>query len=114
MCIGGSFGGGNMFQANQSFAQFANVLARRFAGTAGAVAFGLAARVLVGLVIIGGIKRIGEVASLLVPVMCGLYVRVRPRDRRAARGGSCPRAFVTIVRAGLRAATRRAAASSAC
>jgi AGCS family alanine or glycine:cation symporter len=29
---------------------------------------------LVGLVIVGGIKRIGEVASILVPAMCGLYV----------------------------------------
>ena len=35
MCIGGSFGGGNMFQSNQSFAQFANVFPA-FAGTDGA------------------------------------------------------------------------------
>jgi AGCS family alanine or glycine:cation symporter len=73
MCVGGSFGGGNMFQANQSFAQFANV-APSFAGTGGAVGFGLVLAFLVGLVIIGGIRRIGEVASVLVPVMCALYV----------------------------------------
>jgi AGCS family alanine or glycine:cation symporter len=38
------------------------------------VAFGLLLAFLVGLVIIGGIRRIGEVASVLVPVMCILYV----------------------------------------
>ncbi len=29
---------------------------------------------LVGLVIVGGIKRIGEVAGFLVPLMCTIYV----------------------------------------
>ena len=37
MCIGGSFGGGNMFQANQSYAQVADVLPF-FAGGWGALA----------------------------------------------------------------------------
>jgi AGCS family alanine or glycine:cation symporter len=73
MCIGGSFGGGNMFQANQSFAQFASVLPMAD-NTTGAVLFGGVLALLVGLVIIGGIKRIGEVAGLLVPVMCTVYV----------------------------------------
>ena len=73
MCIGGSFGGGNMFQSNQSYAQVASVLPF-FAGTGGAVVFGLLLSVLVGLVIIGGIKRIGHVAAVLVPGMCTLYV----------------------------------------
>jgi AGCS family alanine or glycine:cation symporter len=73
MCIGGSFGGGNMFQANQSFAQFASV-APVFAGRGGAVIFGAVLAFLVGLVIIGGIRRIGEVAAVLVPVMCTVYV----------------------------------------
>jgi AGCS family alanine or glycine:cation symporter len=73
MCIGGSFGGGNMFQSNQSYAQVADVLPI-FAGKAGAVVFGLVLAVLVGLVIIGGIRRIGHVAAVLVPVMCAVYV----------------------------------------
>ncbi len=73
MCIGGSFGGGNMFQANQSYAQIANVLPV-FAGAPGAIVFGLLLAILVGLVIVGGIRRIGEVASALVPFMCILYV----------------------------------------
>jgi len=73
MCIGGSFGGGNMFQANQSYKQFKLVF-DNFDGEAGAVVFGVAMAFLVGLVIIGGIKRIGEVASAIVPFMCGLYL----------------------------------------
>jgi AGCS family alanine or glycine:cation symporter len=73
MCIGGSFGGGNMFQANQSYAQWKQVLPV-LDGTAGAVVFGFLLAVMVGLVIIGGIRRIGEVASRLVPFMCLLYM----------------------------------------
>jgi AGCS family alanine or glycine:cation symporter len=78
MCIGGSFGGGNMFQANQSYAQLAHVAEQYGVGfvatPAGAIAFGLLLAILVGLVIIGGIRRIGEVASALVPFMCILYL----------------------------------------
>ncbi len=63
-----SFGGGNMFQGwNVS-----EVLERNFE-----VPRYLAATVvsiLVALVIIGGIKRIGQVAGKLVPVMCVVYV----------------------------------------
>ncbi len=73
MCIGASFGGGNMFQANQSFAivqQEVPALASGF----GQISFGLVLVVLVGLVIIGGIRRIGEVASILVPGMCLIYM----------------------------------------
>jgi AGCS family alanine or glycine:cation symporter len=96
MCIGGSFGGGNMYQANQAFAQFANVVPA-FAGTGGAVAFGLFLAVLVGLVIVGGIKRIGEVASLLVPVMCAIYV-LAGLAILALHTAELPAAFATIVR----------------
>ncbi len=69
-CIGGAFGGGNMFQANQSFA-----------GLVAAVPafenlnwlYGLILALLVGLVIIGGIRRIGAVAGVLIPSMCAIY-----------------------------------------
>lgn len=77
MCIGGSFGGGNMYQSNQAFAQVAKTFeesAPWLGSDAGAVAFGLLLALAVGTVIIGGIKRIGEVASVLVPVMCIIYV----------------------------------------
>ncbi len=73
MCIGGSFGGGNMFQSNQSYQQLAHV-APALDGWLGAFVFGGVLSLLVGLVIIGGIKRIGEVAGVLVPVMCVVYV----------------------------------------
>jgi alanine or glycine:cation symporter, AGCS family len=75
MCVGGSFGGGNMYQSNQSYAIVSQQLPFLAShGRIGAAGFGLLMAVLVGLVIIGGIKRIGEVASVLVPVMCILYV----------------------------------------
>ena len=73
MCIGGSLGGGNMYQANQSFAQIAGVLPF-MANQGGAAVFGLILASLVGVVIIGGVKRIGEVAARLVPFMCILYI----------------------------------------
>ena len=47
MCIGGSFGGGNMYQSNQAFAQFATVLPS-LGGTAGAVGFGFVLAIAVG------------------------------------------------------------------
>ncbi len=73
MCIGGSFGGGNMFQANQSYAQVAAVLPF-FSGGWGALAYGVILAFLVGVVIIGGIRRIGQVAGFIVPIMCGIYL----------------------------------------
>ncbi len=75
MCVGGSLGGGNMFQANQAFKQ--TVIAtggeQSFLYQQGWI-FGLVMAVLVGIVIIGGIKGIVRVTSKLVPVMVGIYV----------------------------------------
>lgn len=73
MCIGGSLGGGNMFQANQSYAQVSRVLPL-FDSGGGAVAYGVILAVLVAIVIIGGIKRIGVVAGYIVPAMCLVYI----------------------------------------
>lgn len=73
MCIGASFGGGNMFQSNQSFSLVQQEVPLLASG-AGQIGFGLVLVVLVGLVIIGGIRRIGEVAAVLVPGMCALYM----------------------------------------
>src|SRR5690606_16074393 len=71
MIIGGSFGGGNMFQANQSF----GALQAAFdVDTSVAHAVGVVLAVLVGLVILGGIQRIGAATSRIVPLMVGLYV----------------------------------------
>ena len=72
MCVGGSFGGGNMFQANQAAAQF-NSIVQTESGYSGFL-FGAVLAILVAIVIIGGIKRIGAVAERIVPFMCGVYV----------------------------------------
>jgi AGCS family alanine or glycine:cation symporter len=76
MCIGGSFGGGNMFQANQAAIQFLNVIYGDPAliPTSAKTVFGLIVAALVGVVIIGGIKRIGQVTEKVVPFMAVLYV----------------------------------------
>ncbi|MDX1461073.1 MAG: alanine/glycine:cation symporter family protein [Xanthomonadales bacterium] len=74
-CIGGSFGGGHMFQANQSFSQLVSMTG----GQAGPLAdkgwlYGIVIAALVGLVIIGGIKGIARVTSKIVPFMAVIYV----------------------------------------
>jgi len=71
LCIGASFGGGNMFQANQAFAQLSNKMP---ALQGNGVWFGIVLAILVGIVIIGGIKSIAKVTDKIVPFMCGIYV----------------------------------------
>jgi len=72
MCIGGSFGGGNMFQVNQAAVQFNNMVGAT-SGSAGLI-FGLVIAAITAVVIIGGIKRIASVTDKLVPFMCGVYL----------------------------------------
>jgi len=71
-CIGGSFGGGNAAQSNQ-----ATVVLKQLMGlestSAGAI-IGLLMAILVGLIIIGGIKRIASVTERVVPFMAVLYI----------------------------------------
>jgi len=71
LCIGGSFGGGNMFQANQAYAQLSGQFPM-FAGNG--PMFGFLLAILVGTVIIGGIKSIARVTEKIVPFMAVLYV----------------------------------------
>lgn len=71
LCIGASFGGGNMFQANQAFAQLSNKIP---ALQGNGFWFGIVLAILVGIVIIGGIKSIAKVTDKIVPFMCGIYV----------------------------------------
>ncbi|MFT5907487.1 MAG: AGCS family alanine or glycine:cation symporter, partial [Saprospiraceae bacterium] len=73
--IGGSFGGGNMFQVNQAFQLVENITG----GDASIFhergwVFGLIMAVLVGIVIIGGIKKIAKVTDKIVPFMVVIYV----------------------------------------
>ncbi|MFO1052336.1 MAG: alanine/glycine:cation symporter family protein [Planctomycetota bacterium] len=70
-CIGGSLAGGNSFQVNQAL----DIVSREIPFFAdNGWAFGALMAVAVGVVIIGGIKRIAQTAEKIVPVMCGLYV----------------------------------------
>jgi AGCS family alanine or glycine:cation symporter len=71
LCIGGSFGGGNMFQANQAYAQ----LSSEFTFMQGhGILFGVVLAIMVGIVIIGGIRSIAKVTDKIVPFMTGMYV----------------------------------------
>lgn len=113
MCIMGSFGGGNMLQANQSGSAALHVfqhsqyeeltalqVAAKEAAEAGDLAklnellqqqnahqkkmsefelqfkigFGVILAFCVGIVVLGGIKRIGAAADKLVPGMCFIYI----------------------------------------
>ncbi|MFP4297125.1 MAG: alanine/glycine:cation symporter family protein [Spirulinaceae cyanobacterium] len=71
LCVGSSFGAGNMFQANQSLAALSAVFTglERWQGW-----YGVGLAFFVGLVILGGISRIGRVASNLVPAMLFIYI----------------------------------------
>ena len=71
-CIGGSFGGGNAAQSNQ-----ATIVIKELFGwnsTSAGALVGLAMAVVVGIIIIGGIKRIASVTEKVVPFMAVLYI----------------------------------------
>lgn len=72
MCVGGSFGGGNAFQANQTTVQITSMLGLE--GGAVKTVIGVILALLVGVVIIGGIKRIANVTEKLVPAMAIIYI----------------------------------------
>lgn len=73
--IGGSFGGGNMFQVNQAFQLVENITGGEASFIHGkGWLFGLIMAVLVGIVIIGGIKKIAKVTDKIVPFMVVIYV----------------------------------------
>ena len=71
LTIGASLGGGNAFQVNQSLTavkQQIPYLAQE------PWVYGVVMAVLVGVVIIGGIRRIAHVAEAIVPTMVGIYL----------------------------------------
>ena len=71
LCVGGSFGGGNMFQSNQAFDQAKNMIPEL---SGNGFYFGLIMAALVGFVIVGGIKSIAKVTDKIVPIMAVGYV----------------------------------------
>ena len=74
LCVGASFGGGNAFQTNQAAAQIVTQFGIQ--GEASGTIVGIIFAILVGIVIIGGIKRIAKVTEKIVPFMAGIYVIV--------------------------------------
>ena len=72
LCIGASFGGGNAVQSNQAAEQLAAMLDLQ-GGYTGTL-IGIIIAIIVGFVIIGGIKRIASVTEKIVPFMAVIYV----------------------------------------
>jgi len=87
LCVGASFGGGNAFQSNQAAAQIISKFGIPLGGMAGTT-IGICIAILVGIVIIGGIKRIARVTEKVVPFMALLRQDKLPffgRPRRLTR-----------------------------
>jgi len=72
LCVGASFGGGNAFQSNQATAQIITTFG--LTGQSIGTFIGLIFAFVVGIIIIGGIKRIGKVTEKVVPFMAIIYV----------------------------------------
>ena len=71
-CIGGSFGGGNAAQSNQATIVIKNLFG--YESTFAGAMIGIVLAALVGIIIIGGIKRIASVTEKVVPFMALLYI----------------------------------------
>lgn len=86
--------GGNMFQAwNVADITFTYFQVPQ-------LATGIILTIVVGLVIIGGIKRIGSVAGKIVPLMCGIYV-IAAFAVLAMNISQVPEMFMLIIKSGL-------------
>ena len=72
LCVGASFGGGNAAQSNQAALQIADMFGME-SGSSGTI-IGVFLAFVVGVVIIGGIKRIASVTEKIVPFMAIIYV----------------------------------------
>ncbi len=95
--VGGAAGSGALFQANQTFAQAYAVTG----GAEGPLAgrgwlFGIVLAALTGVVVVGGIARIGKVTARLVPAMAGVYV-VAGLAVLAVNADQLPAAVAAIV-----------------
>ena len=72
LCIGASFGGGNAAQSNQAAMQLVSSFGME--GGSARTIIGMLMMIFVGIIIIGGIKRIASVTEKIVPFMALLYV----------------------------------------
>lgn len=73
-CILASFGIGNMTQVNSIATSLETAFTPMFGFEIPPLVTGIVLAVIAGLVVIGGIKRIGKVTEKLVPIMAGLYI----------------------------------------
>ena len=71
-CIGGSFGGGNAAKSNQATIVLKDLLG--YDSTFAGAMIGIILAFFVGIIIIGGIKRIASVTEKIVPFMALLYI----------------------------------------
>jgi alanine or glycine:cation symporter, AGCS family len=81
-----------VFQVNQAYAQF-----REVTGFEHGWVFGLAVALWIGSVLIGGVRRIAQWTSRLVPLMCVLYI-VACLVVISVNGAHVPDAIATMVR----------------
>ena len=72
LCIGASFGGGNAAQSNHAAMQLVSSFGME--GGSARTIIGVIMMIFVGIIIIGGIKRIASVTEKIVPFMALLYV----------------------------------------
>lgn len=86
------FGSAGFVHVNQGFVQVKTVT-----GFDNAWAFGVVYALLVGLVIVGGIKSIARVTSKLVPLMCGMYLTAA-LVILGLHWQDLPAAFLTIIK----------------
>ncbi|MBP3820131.1 alanine:cation symporter family protein [bacterium] len=75
LCIGGGITGGNMIQINQTAHQIIFITGGEHSIFHGFTwVIGLIAAILIGLVVVGGIKSIAKVTTILTPSMCLMYI----------------------------------------
>ena len=71
-CIGGSFGGGNAAQSNQATIVLKDLMG--LSSTSAGAIIGIILALIIGVIIIGGIKRIASVTEKIVPFMALMYI----------------------------------------
>ena len=75
LCIGGGITGGNMIQINQTAHQIIFITGGEHSIFHGFTwIIGLTVAILIGMVVMGGIKSIAKVTTILTPTMCILYI----------------------------------------
>jgi AGCS family alanine or glycine:cation symporter len=98
VCLFGTVGSGNFFQVNQAYQQVLLITGGEQSFLFGrAWVFGVVMAILVGVVIIGGIKRIARVTDKLVPFMAALYI-LACLGVILSNASHIPEAFAAIVK----------------